>query len=101
MYQEKIDILMAELYTGKPCSQRYYLRRTLMFLSQNPEYLEDTATNLCKAMRDTFPSFYGKPVRYRHTYEVLRQCDQYLTSQGIVPGGTMPMLKTLMGKIID
>ena len=39
MYQEKIDILMAELYTGNPCSQRYYLRRTLMFLSQHPEYL--------------------------------------------------------------
>ena len=101
MYQMKIDILITELYPGKPCAQRYYLRHTLMFLSQHPEYLERTATNLCKAMRNSFPSYYNRPVRYRHTYEVLRQCDIYLTSQGIVPGGTMAMLKTLMAKLMD
>ena len=101
MYQTKIDILMTELYPGKPCAQRFYLRHTLMFLCQHPEHLEGTATDLCKAMRGTMPSYYGKPVRYRHTYEVLRQCDIYLTSQGIVPGGTMAMLKTLMAKVMD
>lgn len=101
MYQERVDTLITQLYLGKPCSQRYYLRQTLIFLSQHPEYLEDTLTNLCKAMRDTFPAYHGKPVRYRHTYEVLLQCDHYLTSQGIVPGGTMAMLKTLMNKIME
>ena len=97
----KIDILITELYPGKSCAQRYYLRHTLMFLSQHPEYLERTATDLCKAMRNSFPSYYNKPVRYRHTYEVLRQCDIYRTSQGIVPGGTMAMLKTLLAKVMD
>ena len=101
MYQSKIDTLMAELYTGKPCSQRYYLRHTLMFLSQHPEYLEGTAIAMCQAMRGTFPSYHGQPVRYQHIYEVLRQCDIYLTSQGIVPGGTMAMLKTLMEKVVS
>ena len=101
MYQERVDTLVTQLYLGKPCSQRYYLRHTLMFLSQHPEYLEGTAISICQAMKGTIPSYHGKPVRWRYYYVVLRQCDIYLTSQGIVPGGTMEMLKTLMKKIME
>ena len=94
-----IDILVTELYPGSPCAQRYYLRRVLRFLSDHPEYLSGTATDLCIAMRGHMPSFRGKPVRHRHIYEVLRQCDRYLTARGVVPGGTMPMLRTLMSRL--
>lgn len=97
--EQRIDTLMAELYTGKVCAQRYYLRHVLLFLAQHPEYLERTATELCKALRGSFPSFYRKDVRHRHIYEVLRQCDRELTARGITPGGTMEMLRFLMERV--
>lgn len=97
--EHKIDILVTELYNGKVCAQRYYLRHVLIFLAQHPEYLERTATELCKALRWSFPSFYRKDVRYRHIYEVLRQCDRDLTARGITPGGTMEMLRALMERV--
>ena len=97
--EQRIDTLMAELYTGKVCAQRYYLRHVLLFLAQHPEYLERTATELCKAMRGSFPSFYRKDVRYRLIFAVLRQCDRELTARGITPGGTMEMLRFLMGRV--
>ena len=97
--EQRIDTLMAELYTGKVCAQRYYLRHVLLFLAHHPEYLERTATELCKALRGSFPSFYRKDVRYRHIYEVLRQCDRDLTVRGITPGGTMEMLRALMQRV--
>ena len=99
MEQMKIDILVTELYPGNPCAQRYYLRHTLRFLSDHPEYLGGTATDLCKAMRGAFPSFRGQPVRWHHYYEALRLCDRYLTGKGVVPGGTMEMLRALTGRI--
>ena len=99
MDRTSIDILVTELYLGKPCAQRYYLRHVLLFLSDHPQYLDGTATDLCKAMRGFMPSYYGQNVRHRHIYEVLRQCDRCLTAQGIVPGGTMEMLRTLMDRL--
>ena len=94
-----IDVLVTELYPASPCAQRYYLRRVLRFLADHPQYLSGTATDLCLAMRGHVPSFRGKPVRHWHIYEVLRQCDRHLTAQGVVPGGTMPMLRTLMDRL--
>lgn len=94
-----VDLLISELYTGRPCAQRYYLRNVLHFLVDHPQYLQGTVTDLCKAMRGLHPSFRGEPVRWQHTYTVLRQCDIHLTERGIVPGGTMPMLRTLMDQI--
>jgi hypothetical protein len=99
MMYSRIDLLVTQLYPGKPCAQRYYLRHTLRFLAQHPQYLDGTATDLCKAMRGHFPSYYRKPVRWQHYYEALRQCDRHLTAEGITPGGTMELLRMLYARI--
>ena len=99
MEHANVDLLITELYLGRPCAQRYYLRNVLHFLVDHPQYLQGTAADLCKAMRGLYPSFRGEPVRWQHTYTVLRRCDLSLTERGIVPGGTMPMLRALMARV--
>lgn len=99
MNHTKIDLLITELYLGQPCAQRHYLGCVLHFLADHPNLLCGTAVDLCKAMRHDIKSFYGTPVRWQHIYAVLRQCDINLTAQGITPGGTMQMLRTLAGMV--